>query len=424
MRIRFPIVVPLTLTVALALAGETRGASPGASPSAAQSTEPADGDRVGSLEKKLAEMQRVYEARIAALEAEVAALGGSRLPGPAPEAPPVPTAPPPTAAPSQTSNYFNPSISLIGNFLGVGGTNRTENLPAASLRESELGLQAIVDPYARADFFLSFGEEGVDVEEGYASFTSLPWGLLAKVGRMRTAFGKINTLHLHALPWPDEPLPLVNLLGGEEGWIGSGLSVAKLIPLPGDLFSEATVQVFGGNAGELFSAPERSDLSYNGHYRVFSDLTESTNLDLGLSYGLGPNHATGSSKTRLTAVDVTFRWKPLRTAAYRSVTLRGELIRSRKDQLPGTQTANGWFVSGDYQLAKRWFVGARYERADHADDASLHDSGEAATLTFWPSEFSQLRSELRRRLYANRETANEILLQLQFAIGAHGAHPF
>ncbi len=25
---------------------------------------------------------------------------------------------------------------------------------------------------------------------------------------------------------------------------------------------------------------------------------------------------------------------------------------------------------------------------------------------------------------ANGETANEVLLQLQFAIGAHGAHPF
>jgi hypothetical protein len=45
-------------------------------------------------------------------------------------------------------------------------------------------------------------------------------------------------------------------------------------------------------------------------------------------------------------------------------------------------------------------------------------------LTFWPSEFSQVRGELRRRRYAGGITANEALLQLQFAIGAHGAHPF
>ena len=113
---------------------------------------------------------------------------------------------------------------MIGNFLAVGGQNRVENLPSASLRESEVGIQAIVDPYARADFFLSFGEEGVDVEEGFLTFTALPQSLLAKVGRMRASFGKVNTLHLHVLPWPDEPLPVVNLLGGEEGWIGTGVS--------------------------------------------------------------------------------------------------------------------------------------------------------------------------------------------------------
>jgi hypothetical protein len=81
-------------------------------------------------------------------------------------------------------------------------------------------------------------------------------------------------------------------------------------------------------------------------------------------------------------------------------------------------------VSGEYQLAKRWFLGGRYEAADHADDPSARDRGQAALLTFWPSEFSQIRGEFRRRSYSDVETANEFLLQVQFAIGAHGAHPF
>jgi hypothetical protein len=176
-------------------------------------------------------------------------------PEPTPPPPAVPPAEPaPAAASSQTSNYFNPSISVIGNFLGVAGHNPVENLPNLSLRESELGLQSIVDPYARADFFLSFNGSNVDVEEGYITFTSLPGQFLAKVGRMRVQFGKINTLHLHVLPWPDEPLPVVNLLGGEEGWIGDGISVSHLIPMPGDLFSELTGQLFNGDAG---AAPRR-----------------------------------------------------------------------------------------------------------------------------------------------------------------------
>src|SRR5262249_24755464 len=224
------------------------------------------------------------------------------------------------------------ALPALGASIVVAGLNPAETRPAASLRESEVALQAIVDPYGRADFFLSFSEEGVEVEEGFLTLTSLPWKLLAKVGRMRTSFGKINTLHLHVLPWPDEPLPIVNLLGGEEGWIGTGVSISKLIPLPGSVFSEAILQVFDGTAGDLFTAPSRGDLAYNGQYRIFSDLTESTNLDVGLSYGTGPNALTSSSRTRLEDVYATFRWKPLRTATYRSASVRGEYIRSEQEQ--------------------------------------------------------------------------------------------
>ncbi|MEP6802815.1 MAG: hypothetical protein ABJC07_12785, partial [Acidobacteriota bacterium] len=78
----------------------------------------------------------------------------------------------------------------------------------------------------------------------------------------------------------------------------------------------------------------------------------------------------------------------------------------------------------EYQLAKRWFAGARVESSDRADEAARRDTGQAVLLTFWPSEFSQLRGELRRRRYAGGINATEALLQLQFAIGAHGAHPF
>ncbi len=206
---------------------------------------------------------------VVALLAGVAAGQESPPPQPTPTAAPTPTPAPPapagsTGGASQTSNYFNPSVSVIGNFLAVGGQNTVENLPSASLRESEVGLQAVVDPYARADFFISFGEHDVSVEEGYLTFTSLPADLLVKVGRMRIAFGKVNTMHLHVLPWPDEPLPVVNLLGGEEGWVGTGVSMAKLVPLPGDVFSELTLQVLRGDSDGLFVASKRSDLAYNG----------------------------------------------------------------------------------------------------------------------------------------------------------------
>ena len=60
--------------------------------------------------------------------------------------------------------------------------------------------------------------------------------------------------------------------------------------------------------GAVFTARKRGDLAYNGHYRVFRDLTEATNLDLGLSYADGPNDSAPDARTRLQGLDATLRY--------------------------------------------------------------------------------------------------------------------
>jgi hypothetical protein len=45
-------------------------------------------------------------------------------------------------------------------------------------------------------------------------------------------------------------------------------------------------------------------------------------------------------------------------------------------------------------------------------------------LTFWPTEFSQLRTQYRRTRYAEDVTADEVFFQFNFSIGAHAAHAF
>jgi hypothetical protein len=95
------------------------------------------------------------------------------------------------------------------------------------MQESELSFQAVVDPYARADFFVTVGPDEVALEEGFITFPTLPGGLLAKVGKFRDAFGKVNGMHAHVLPFIDRPLVTSNLLGGEDGLSDSGISVAR-----------------------------------------------------------------------------------------------------------------------------------------------------------------------------------------------------
>lgn len=419
-----------------------------APPAAAQATEPAAAAQ--TLRQEIEQLRRDFEARLAALESRLAAIDG-RAGAAGPEAAaPTPAATQPTAQVppgaegaggptgalpvygnvSAASKIFNPDMAVIGNFLGAAGKNDIAPEPALQLPESEMSLQAIVDPYARADFFVAFGEEGVDLEEGFITFPTLPGGLLGKVGKMRSAFGKVNTLHTHMLPWTDRPLVTGNLLGGEGGLSDTGLSVARLVPNPW-IFLEATAQVFRGDAADVFTSSKRGDLSYVGHLRGYQDLTESTNVDLGASYARGHNASglvddagAGRFLTNLFGADATIRWRPLRRSIYHSFIARSEVVWSRRDQPGGLQNSRGFYVSGDYQMGRRWFTGVRFDRSERSDDSSRHDTGQSLTLTYWPSEFSQIRGQFRRSRYGEESTANEFLFQFVFAIGAHGAHPF
>src|SRR5262249_39858459 len=138
-----------------------------------------------ALQTEIDQLKKDFDARLADLEMRLAALGGTTPPVVAEPVTPVqttPQTPSPTPTPATTaqvpsgaeggggpagalpvygnpagSKVFNPDIGVIGNFLGATGHNEVAPLPALQLSESEVSLQAVVDPYARADFFLSFG---------------------------------------------------------------------------------------------------------------------------------------------------------------------------------------------------------------------------------------------------------------------------
>ncbi|MEO8521083.1 MAG: TonB-dependent receptor [Acidobacteriota bacterium] len=416
-------------------------------------------DELARLRQEFEAIRDAYGSRLAALEAKLGtataapAAGGAVTVAALPALPPVPPPAPATPAPaapaavaeaaplappsqgggaagslpvygnaSALSKIFNPDMAVIGNFLGATGRNPIDAAPALEMHEAEVSLQAIVDPYARADFFLAASPDGLEIEEGFLTLTSLPGGLLAKVGKLKEQFGKVNTLHAHSLPWVDTPLVMKNLLGGEEGIKDSGISVSKLIP-NSLLFLEATGEVYQGTAGP-FQSHDRSNVSWLGRVRGYRDITEGTNLDVGTSFTSGHNDAGLDTRTRLFGVDATVRYRPLRRAVYRRFLGRTELVWSRRGQSAGDVSAFGMYASGEYQFAQRWFGGLRYDHSQRAAAASLTDKGPSLVLTYWPSEFSQIRGQYRHIRYAENATSNELLFQFLFAIGAHGAHVF
>jgi hypothetical protein len=406
-------------------------------------------DELERLKKDFDALRQEYDQRISLLEQRLGGLASgpnvverSEAPGASqePQSPaPPPTAPPPAApsapaepapAPSAqpqgglvgASKVFNPDTSVIGNLVGVAGDNPQSSQPSMDLSEVEVAFQAVVDPYAKADFFLSASPEGLSIEEGYLTFTSLPAGLLLKVGKMRAQFGKVNTMHTHALSFADRPLVTRSLLGGDDGINDAGLSVSKLIPND-VLFLEATGEVFHPDS-DVFKSSARSKLEYVGHLRGYRDLTEGTNLDLGVSFASGPSATSPDFNKQLIGIDATFHYRPLRRAIYHRFIGRAELVWSRHDMPLGPQQrAFGIYGSADYQFARRWYVGARLDRSGRIQ-SELIDSGGSAYVTFWPSEFSQIRGQYRRTSYGEGIVANELLFQFNFSIGAHGAHVF
>jgi hypothetical protein len=440
------------------------------SPPAALSSSPSTEEvRIATLEERV----RTLAEQVELLRAELTAMREARTPLPttdrvllasthvdpgmvaasSPSSASSPATPEPLPAQvAQTQTYggatsnaklLNPDISLIGDFIGTAGRNTVSPSRSLELHESEVGLQAIIDPYARADAFISFGEEGVNVEEGYVTFTALPAGLLLKVGKMRAEFGKVNMTHNHALPFIDRPLVTNYLVGGEDGIDDAGISLSRFLPAPKNWFVQGTAQVYRGDSSTVFQANRRQDASVVGHLRIYRDLGESTNIDLGASYARGHNNAgTGTSfdpslfLTNLYAVDATLRWKPLRRAIYHSFLFRNELFWSARDQLSAqttgffqTQHAFGLYSDTEYRVNRRWTIGGRFDRSGHANNANLTDTGFSTILTYWPSEFSQIRGQYRFGHLADPVTgkysyANEFLFQFLFVMGAHGAHPF
>jgi hypothetical protein len=422
---------------------------------------PATSQDISALLQKITDL----EDRVVSLEGQVRQLkaqGGQPpagvAPAPAPAATPeVAAAPAPGAAGQEprlggagaaAAKALNPDISMIGDFIASAGHNPINPTPSFQMHESELGIQAIVDPYARADFFISFGEVGVNLEEGFITFTALPKGFVAKAGKMRAAFGKVNTLHNHVLPWVDRPLVTQNLVGGEDGIDDAGVSVEHILPAPKNWFLDFTGQTFRGDSSDVFRATNKNDLSVVGHLRLYKDLTDNSNIDMGGSYARGHTlfgtnfiqQQTGENfLANLYGIDAMYRWKPLSRSIYRSFVARSEFIWRQQNQpalsacatiicppntVPGFQRAFGFYTAGDYQFARRWFFGGRVDSSDRAFNAHLNDKGGSLVLTYWPSEFAQLRGQYRLTRYAENFDAHELFIQVQFALGAHGAHPF
>ncbi|MBA3649836.1 MAG: hypothetical protein H0W62_15055 [Chitinophagales bacterium] len=211
----------------------------------------------------------------------------------------------PVNNPQRGAASANPDISVIGDFQGSYNSIAEKNFDFY-LNETEISLQSVVDPYVRADFFLSFGRDpethkyGVDVEEGYLTSLSLPAHLQLKAGKFREALGRINPAHPHALPFIDLPDAFVNYFG-EEGLNDEGASLSWLLP-NNAFYQELTFQVTSGfSETPSFERNTGNRFIYLGHLKNFWALTDNATIEFGVTGITGANdssHTTNYSCRR------------------------------------------------------------------------------------------------------------------------------
>jgi len=338
-----------------------------------------------------------------------------------------------------------------------GGTS--DHSAGITLQEAELAFQSIVDPYFRADAFLTIPNmSGLEIEEAFLTTTSLPQ-IQVKAGIFRSAFGRQNGMHLHVQDFVQRPLINAAYLG-TDGLRPPGAQLSWLLPLP--VFVQLVGEVFSVAAPEVPTNPDspqplstfgggrRTDLTYAGELKFFVPTSESfsilggLNVATGLTPGLVEGEVTSHQGARsvLYGVDLYVKYKPPNQAVtYFSLAWTTEYFLRTIAATPGPDGSSGLTDGGFYtqlvmQIARRWFVGIRQDLLGWpSSEVQPRVSRTALDLTFYPSEFSKLRgsvgydvpdAQASRIQQLSLSPVNNLAVFLQFevAIGAHGAHKF
>ncbi len=446
-------------------------------PTAASASDEAD---IRALREEVARMRASYEKRIDALEqrlvqAESKAASAETVAARAETA----AATPPPSAPVGT-NAFNPNISLIlsglysnlskdpagyqitGFHLPSGPLGDITPKRGFSLAESELGISANIDQlfYGAMNFSIH-PDDTVSTEEAFVQTTTLPHGLTLKAGRWFSGIGYLNEQHAHTWDFVDAPLTYQAFVGGQFN--NDGVQLRWLAPT--DTFLEIGAEVGrganypgtgrnknGSGASAIF-AHVGDDIGASNSWRAGLSLLATSPQDrlwdgVDAAGTTVSNSFTGNSK--LWIADGVWKWSPNGNANSTNFKLQGEYLRRveggntvydlKAASFGATAasyaaTQSGWYLQGIYQFAPYWRVGLRTERLDigavdygvnnaHVLRPEYSPERNSLMVDFNPSEFSRIRLQFAEDKSRQGVTDNQVFLQYQMSLGAHGAHRF
>ena len=324
---------------------------------------------------------------------------------------------------------LNPAIGMV---LDANVSQRSKEGGNFNFRSAEIGLAASIDPFARMYGFINGSSDRVEVDEAAAVTTSLPWNLTAKGGRFLADFGRFPKVHVHELPFVNEPLSVQRMIGGETQ--ADGVEVNYLFPTP--FFLRATLGGYnkiGEDNDQVDNNKSRSwsRFTYLGRLSTYFDLSDNHSIELGTSMAYTPSvrlagNVDGGDRM-LNGIDLTYRYQPLDSVVYQGLTIGSEFFSNSErfafDDAAKRQQSYGGYSYAELKLNKNWSTGFLFDYAPSIRSPGKKTIGYSPFVTWNLSEFNRLRLQFTHADDHVREDkadgGNQVFLQWTTVIGAH-----
>ena len=419
-------------------------------------------ERMDQFEKRLAELERKYQADIKARDEEIARLKAQLQKQPAATQPaerntqdlineiegrPTTSGAAAAATITRTPVSFNPDLAVVSDFVGnISTLNANKARNRFDIRAVELDLRAAVDPRADAVAVLPFTRDvenplffqpgqpqsgpdtGVEIEEAYLFLHDFGVeNLTAKLGHFHLRFGRQNILHSHDWPTVDNSFVNQSFLAG-EAIADSGISLSYVIPpkLVHNQYLEIIAEIISGEGGDsptLNNDATVDSPALNLHAVWNHDVSKDWNLELGTSWLSGKHDNTGHLQTNLFGFDFTLLHTDP-SGRFNNQVFMGEAIYGITDtSSTDTQHSFGAYLLAQQQLNRDWYYGMRVDWTKDSLDDSREVWGFSPYVSWYWSEFLRFRLEYQHK-EGDTPDDNTLYFQATWIFGAHPPHPY
>jgi len=287
-----------------------------------------------------------------------------------------------------------------------------------NLNYAEVAMSSAVDPYFDAFAIFHMRSNEFEIDEAYVSTRDLPNGLKVKAGKFKSAFGRYNEKHQHAWEFSEQALVYAAMFG-PEGLSDPGVQIQWVAPT--DTYIMLGAEAMQGTNEQSFGYEKGNNL-YNTYAKASVDITDDTSILAGVSYIHGKNI---EGNTDIYAADLTVQTQ---LSSYSSLAFQSEYIYRNMEQNTTTARQDGMYAQLVYKYNQNYAAGVRYDTLMKNNLGDDNLDMYTAMIEYHPFEFSRLRLEysLDKSKYYDGEQKDiqQLMLELNIAVGAHGAHSY